>query len=88
MHQLILKAMSNLGYNNGWVLTGDTYEGIDWIIEPIKKPTKKEILDAIANLPTPEKEQIEREAKLASAINKLESLGLTESEAKIIIGIE
>ncbi len=30
----------------------------------------------------------ERATKLASAITKLKALGLTESEAKIIIGIE
>jgi hypothetical protein len=30
----------------------------------------------------------ERETKLASAITKLKALGLTEAEAKIIIGIE
>ena len=30
----------------------------------------------------------ERKAKLDSAITKLKALGLTESEAKIIIGIE
>lgn len=29
-----------------------------------------------------------REGKLESALNKLKSLGLTESEAKIIIGLE
>lgn len=33
-------------------------------------------------------EIVEREAKLASAITKLKALGLTETEAKIIIGIE
>jgi hypothetical protein len=32
--------------------------------------------------------QTEREAKLESAITKLKALGLTETEAKIIIGIE
>jgi hypothetical protein len=32
--------------------------------------------------------QAERATKLASAITKLKALGLTETEAKIIIGIE
>ena len=35
-----------------------------------------------------EAQRLEREAKLESALNKLKSLGLTESEAKIIIGLE
>lgn len=42
----------------------------------------QEMLDAI------ESARLEREAKLESALNKLKSLGLTESEAKIIIGLE
>ena len=37
---------------------------------------------------TIESARLEREAKLESALNKLKSLGLTESEAKIIIGLE
>ena len=35
-----------------------------------------------------EKAKTERATKLASAITKLKALGLTESEAKIIIGLE
>ena len=35
-----------------------------------------------------EQAKTERETKLASAITKLKALGLTETEAKIIIGIE
>jgi hypothetical protein len=33
-------------------------------------------------------EQLARQTKLDSAITKLKALGLTESEAKIIIGLE
>jgi rRNA maturation endonuclease Nob1 len=35
-----------------------------------------------------EQAETERATKLASAITKLKALGLTETEAKIIIGIE
>jgi len=35
-----------------------------------------------------EAQRLERATKLASAITKLKALGLTETEAKIIIGIE
>lgn len=35
-----------------------------------------------------EQQQTERQAKLDSAITKLKALGLTESEANVIIGLE
>jgi hypothetical protein len=84
----ICEALVTLGYQTGWVVRGDTFEGIEWVIEPEIKPTKKQVIDAIASLPTDEQKQVERATKLASAITKLKALGLTETEAKIIIGIE
>ena len=83
----ITKSLINLGYRD-FVVRGDTLDGIEWVVEPEVKPTNKQITDAIANLPTTEQQQLEREAKLDSAITKLKQLGLTESEAKIIIGLE
>jgi hypothetical protein len=41
-----------------------------------------------AQLEAKEQAKTERATKLASAITKLKALGLTETEAKIIIGIE
>jgi len=41
-----------------------------------------------AQLEAEETAKTERATKLASAITKLKALGLTETEAKIIIGIE
>jgi hypothetical protein len=41
-----------------------------------------------AQIEAKEQAETERATKLASAINKLKALGLTETEAKIIIGIE
>jgi hypothetical protein len=84
---MISEALNKLGYLD-YVVYGDTFEGIEWITEPAKKPTEKEVLDAVASLPTLEQERQERATKLASAITKLKALGLTETEAKIIIGIE
>ncbi len=82
----IADALVSLGYNE--FVCNDTYESIIWIVQPSKVPTKKEILDAVASLPTKEQLQAERATKLASAITKLKALGLTEAEAKIIIGLE
>jgi hypothetical protein len=41
-----------------------------------------------AQVDAKEQAETERATKLASAITKLKALGLTETEAKIIIGIE
>ena len=54
-------------------------------LEPISK-TEIDARKASGN--AYESARLEREAKLESALNKLKSLGLTESEAKIIIGLE
>ena len=84
---MIAEALYNLGYSN-FVVYDNTFNGIEWVIEPVKKPTEKEVLDAIAALPTKEAQQTARQTKLDSAITKLKALGLTESEANVIIGLE
>jgi len=69
-----------------WVLDGDDYEGLTWISDA-KKPTKAE-LDAQWETVKSEIEA-EKQAKIdlkISAIAKLAALGLTEDEAKAIIG--
>jgi hypothetical protein len=82
----IADALVALGYDE--FVCNDTYESIIWVTEPSNKPTKQEVLDAVAALPTKEQKQAERQAKLDSAITKLKALGLTEAEAKVVIGIE
>ena len=54
----------------------------------LEPPTKTELDARKAEADAVESARLEREAKLESALNKLKSLGLTESEAKIIIGLE
>ena len=54
----------------------------------LEPPTKAELDERKAQHDAQESVRLEREAKLESALNKLKSLGLTESEAKIIIGLE
>jgi len=54
-------------------------------LEPV---SKAELDERQASADAIESARLEREAKLESALNKLKSLGLTESEAKIIIGLE
>lgn len=54
----------------------------------LEPPTKAELDERKEQENYRESARLEREAKLESALNKLKSLGLTESEAKIIIGLE
>jgi hypothetical protein len=54
----------------------------------LEPPTKSELDERQANAEALEIQRQERATKLASAITKLKALGLTETEAKIIIGIE
>jgi hypothetical protein len=77
---MITEALIKLGYTTGWVVTGDTYEGITWIDQPEKIPTKKELEDMVKNLPNIAK--AEAEARVAL----LARLGITESEVKLLLG--
>jgi len=69
-----------------WTLEGDDYSGLTWISDS-KKPTKAQ-LDAQWESVKSEIDA-EKQAKLdlkISAIAKLAALGLTQDEAKAIIG--
>jgi hypothetical protein len=82
----IAEVLSKMGYNE-FVVNGDTYEGINWVVEPEHIPSKEEILDTISQLD--DLEQAEQDAKAAakeSALTKLQALGLTEEEIKALIG--
>jgi hypothetical protein len=54
----------------------------------LEAPTQAELDERQANADAIQTQRQERATKLASAITKLKALGLTETEAKIIIGIE
>ena len=70
-----------------WALNGDSYSGLTWLSDS-KKPTKKELE---AHWPTVQQEIAdEAQAKLdakASAIAKLEALGLTVDEVQVAFGL-
>jgi hypothetical protein len=88
--QKISETLIALGYTSGWVVNGTE---IEWIDEPQVRPTQKQIdakvleIESILEAKTQETE-LARQAKLDSAITKLKALGLTEAEAKVVIGIE
>jgi hypothetical protein len=52
------------------------------------EPTDAEIAQRQAELQAKETAETARQTKLDSAITKLKALGLTESEANVIIGLE
>ena len=69
-----------------WALNGEDYSGLTWISDSAK-PSKKTLDDLWASVQS--EIAAEKSAKIdlkASAIAKLAALGLTEDEAKAIIG--
>lgn len=70
-----------------WTLSGDEYSGLEWISDS-PKPTEEELL---ALWDTVQEEiAAEHQAKLdakASAVSKLEALGLTVEEVREVFGI-
>ena len=78
-----IEALEVLFLNKSFYSTGETYEDIVWE-DGIPTFTKEEFLAAFETA-----DQIKNEKSQArvSAITKLESLGLTEDEAKAIVGI-
>jgi hypothetical protein len=69
-----------------WSLNGDSYDGLTWLSET-PKPTQAE-LDALwesTKTAVAAKEQAAKDVK-ASALAKLEALGLTQDEVKALVG--
>lgn len=82
-----VKAIRKLHPNSEFVITGDDLDNIEWHVIEGAIPTKAEILAAVAVVEQEEADAIEQAtAAKASAIAKLAALGLTEDEAKAIIG--
>jgi hypothetical protein len=82
----ITKALLDMGYYE-FVVRGDTYDGIEWIIQPETIPSKEEVLEKITELDAlGQQEQDAKAAAKESALTKLQALGLTEEEIKELIG--
>lgn len=71
-----------------WVLHGDDYTGLTWLSDT-PKPSKKTLegLWVEVQAEIAEERQAKEDAK-ASAISKLEALGLTVDEVSAAFGIE
>jgi len=71
-----------------WTLNGDSYSGLTWLSDS-KKPTKSE-LEALwpeVQAEIASESQAKEEAR-ASAISKLEALGLTIDEVQAAFGLK
>jgi hypothetical protein len=71
-----------------WVLDGNDYEGLRWLSDT-PKPTKKQIEDLWVTVQ--EEIAAEAQAKIdakASAISKLQALGLTVEEVQVAFGLK
>lgn len=70
-----------------WSLIGDSYEGLDWLDES-DKPTEQELQDQWEEVQAKvaAAEQAKIDAK-ASAISKLQALGLTVEEVEVAFGL-
>lgn len=77
-HQQIVKALRDIRPGAEWTLSGDNYSDIEWLDAKQKKPTVKEIEEAIAN-PIPEPE--------LTVAEKLALVGLDLDDLKAALGI-
>ena len=71
-----------------WSMNGDDVEGIIWHTEGVQPLTAKEVAAEVKRLEKAAADEAgAREAAKASALAKLEALGLTADEAAAIAGI-
>ena len=71
-----------------WSMNGDDVEGITWHTEGVEPLTTAEVQAEVARLEQAAlDEAAAKEAAKASALAKLEALGLTAEEAQAIAGI-
>lgn len=81
------QALHKLIPNTEWVWKGEDIDGLTILTEGVNKPTQAQINKAIKDIEAEEKSKADKlVADRASAIAKLAAIGLTEDEAKAIIG--
>ena len=83
----IIEALQSLRPGAQFTINDEDISTIVWYTEGVKTPTKKEIADEIKRIEAAEAKAIEdKAAAKASAIAKLEALGLNLEEAQAIFG--
>jgi hypothetical protein len=85
---MIAEALISLRPGAEWSMNGDDVEGIIWHTPNVEPLTTAEVQAEVARLEQAAiDEAAAREAAKASALAKLEALGLTADEAAAIAGI-
>jgi len=84
----IRKVLSTRYLHDEWVLRGDDYEGLEWLSDS-PKPSRKKLEGLISEVEAEElaEKQVRDEAR-ASAVLKLQALGLTVDEVQAAFGLE
>jgi hypothetical protein len=84
----ITAILSSKYQGSQWSLDGDSYEGLTWVSET-PKPTQKQLQDLWPEVEAEiaAKAQAKIDAK-ASAISKLQALGLTVEEVEVAFGLK
>jgi hypothetical protein len=75
---MIAQALTALGYNE-FVVRGDTYDGIEWMVVPETIPSEEQVLVKVEELKELEASKPARKAAI------LERLGLTEDELRVVL---
>jgi len=82
------EAVMSLRPGAEWSMNGDDVEGIIWHTEGVEPLTSAEVQAEVKRLEKAEAQAVaDREAAKASALAKLEALGLTTEEAQAIAGL-
>ena len=82
------QAVASLRPGVEWTMNGDDVEGIIWHTEGVEPLTSAEVQAEVKRLEKAQAQaEADREAAKASALAKLEALGLTAEEAQAIAGI-
>ena len=84
---ILVQALRSLRPGAEFTINDEDISTIVWYTEGVKTPTKKEIADEIKRIEAAEAKAIaDKAAAKASAIAKLEALGLNLEEAQAIFG--
>lgn len=84
----VQEAIASLRPDAEWSMNGDEVEGIIWHTEGVQPLTTAEVQAEIKRLEKAAAQAVaDREAAKASALAKLEALGLTTEEAQAIAGL-
>ena len=82
------QAVASLRPGVEWTMNGDDVEGIIWHSEGVQPLTSAEVQAEVKRLEKAAAQAVaDRETAKASALAKLQALGLTEQEAAAIAGI-